>query len=378
MPKLALVLNEPPPYRIPILNRVAATPDLQLQVIFCCRREPNRFWDLPPMQFDTVYLRERITTIHGRYIHNNPEVLLALTRFSPDAVIGNGFNPTHLYAMGWCALWRKVYVPMTDGTLQSERGLSKVHVGLRRWAYRRARSVIAASDGGFALYRHYGVPRSACYRSCLCIDNESFRAVAEQVQPAEFDFIFCGRLEPAKRPEFAIEVAARCATLLMRKMRLLIVGSGSAEAALRLRAKAHANNLEVMFHGFAKQADLPALYRSAKVFLFPTDADVWGVVANEACAAGLPVMISPHAGAANELVVDRQNGFVRELDLEQWADCAATLLSNDALRAAYGQRSRMMVEPYSFDQSALGIIEAVRAAVGSPTKTTQAVRRPVW
>jgi len=378
MPKLALVLNEPPPYRIPILNRVAATPDLQLQVIFCCRREPNRFWDLPPMQFDTVYLRERITTVNGRYIHNNPEVLLALARFSPDAVIGNGFNPTHLYAMSWCALWRKVYVPMTDGTLQSERGLSKVHVGLRRWAYRRARSVIAASDGGFALYRHYGVPRSACYRSCLCIDNESFRAVAEQVQPAEFDFIFCGRLEPAKRPEFAMEVAARCATLLMRKMRLLIVGSGSAETALRLRAKAHANNLEVMFHGFAKQADLPALYRSAKVFLFPTEADVWGVVANEACAAGLPVIISPHAGAANELVVDRQNGFVRELDLEQWADCAATLLSNDALRAAYGQRSRVMVEPYNFDQSALGIIEAVRAAIGSPTKTTQAVRRPVW
>jgi len=69
---------------------------------------------------------------------------------------------------------------------------------------------------------------------------------------------------------------------------------------------------------------------------------------------------------------------VRELDLEQWADCAATLLSNDALRAAYGQRSRVMVEPYNFDQSALGIIEAVRAAIGSPTKTTQAVRRPVW
>ena len=94
MPKLALVLNEPPPYRIPILNRVAATPDMQLRVIFCCRREPNRFWDLPAMQFDAVYLRERITTVNGRYIHNNPDVLAALTRFSPDAVIGNGFNPT--------------------------------------------------------------------------------------------------------------------------------------------------------------------------------------------------------------------------------------------------------------------------------------------
>jgi glycosyltransferase involved in cell wall biosynthesis len=114
------------------------------------------------------------------------------------------------------------------------------------------------------------------------------------------------------------------------------------------------------------------LYRSAKVFLFPTEADVWGVVANEACAAGLPVIISPNAGAADELVVDKQNGFVRKIDLEQWADCAATLLSNDGLREAYGQRSRMMIEPYNFDQSAHGIVEAVRAALGSSTKTANA------
>jgi glycosyltransferase involved in cell wall biosynthesis len=331
------------------------------------------------MQFDAVYLRERITTINDRYIHNNPEVYLALTKFSPDVVIGNGFNPTHLYAMSWCALLRRIYVPMTDGTLQSERNLSRVHVGLRQWVYRRARAVIAASDGGFALYQRYGVPRAICYRSCLCIDNDIFRQpVADaEAQPAAFDFIFCGRLEAGKRPAFAIEVAARCAALLMRKIRLLIVGSGSLEKSLRLRAQAHAAQVEVVFNGFAKQAELPALYRSAKVFLFPTEGDVWGVVANEACAAGLPVIISPHAGAADELVVDRQNGFVRELDLDQWADCAASLLSNDALRAAYGQRSRMMVEPYNFDQSALGITEAVRAALGSSPRRAQAVRRPV-
>ena len=59
-----------------------------------------------------------------------------------------------------------------------------------------------------------------------------------------------------------------------------------------------------MFHGFAAQRELPDLYRSAKVFLFPTLADVWGVVANEACAAGLPVIVSPHAGVAGELVRD--------------------------------------------------------------------------
>lgn len=80
MLKLAIVVNEPPPYRIPVFNLIARHPQVRLQVIFCCRREPNRLWDLPPVTFDHVFLRERISTVQGRYIHNNPDVLLALSR----------------------------------------------------------------------------------------------------------------------------------------------------------------------------------------------------------------------------------------------------------------------------------------------------------
>lgn len=376
MPTLALVVNEPPPYRIPVFNRVAEASGLKLQVIFCCQREPNRLWDLPHMAFDPVFLRERITTVNGRYIHNNPDVWTALSRVGPDVVIGNGFNPTHLYSMAWCGLHRRPYVPMTDGTLQSERGLSRIHRAIRRWVYRRAKAFIAASNGGFALYQSYGVPRSACVRSCLCTDIERFKPAASgSITP--FDFIFCGRLEPGKRPDFAIAVAARSAQLLMRKTRLLFVGSGSLEDSLRTTAARYADHVDVEFNGFAAQRELPALYHSAKIFLFPTEADVWGVVANEACACGLPVIVSPHAGVADELVVDGRNGFVRELALEPWADAAATLLSNEALREAYGQRSRVIVETYSFDQAAQGIIDAVDMALGAPSRQCQPVKRPV-
>lgn len=376
MPTLALVVNEPPPYRIPVFNRVAEASGLKLQVIFCCQREPNRFWDLPTMVFDPIFLRERITTVHGRYIHNNPDVWTTLSRVRPDVVIGNGFNPTHLYSMAWCGLHQRPYVPMTDGTLHSERGLSRLHRTIRRWAYRSAKTFIAASNGGFALYQSYGVPHSACVRSCLCTDIERFKPITSRAAPP-YDFIFSGRLEPGKRPDFAMAVAARSAQLLMRKTRLLFVGSGSLEDSLRTMAARYADRVDVLFNGFAAQSELPALYRSAKIFLFPTEADVWGVVANEACACGLPVIVSPHAGVADELVVDGRNGFVRELTLEPWADAAATLLSNEALREAYGQRSRVMVETYTFDQAAQGIIDAVDMALAAPSRRDHSVRRPV-
>ncbi len=365
MPKITLVLNEPPPYRIPVLNRIATCAGIQLQVIFCCRREPNRHWDLPPMKFVPVYLRERITTIDGRYIHNNPDVLLALSRFSPDVVVGNGFNPTHLYSMLWCALRRRPYVPMTDGTLQSEQALSRLHLALRRFVYRRARAFIAASQGGIALYRYYGVAVQHCHLSCLCIDNSRYQPPYPSI--ATYDFMFCGRLEAGKNPAFAIEVAARCAQRLERRMRLLFVGSGSLEAELKRIALSVADRVDVCFHGFAAQAELPALYQSARIFLFPTRADVWGVVANEACAAGLPVIVSPHAGVADELVVDGHNGLVRPLDIDAWVDAASLLLSDESRRAAFGQRALLKVAPYGFEQAALGIVDACHAALASRT-----------
>ncbi len=377
MISVALVVNEPPPYRIPVFNRVAAHPAIRLKVIFCCRREPNREWDLPPIAFEHQFLRERITTVRGRYIHNNPDVLLALTKLRPDVVVGNGFNPTHLYAMAWCALFRRPYVPMTDGTLQSEQALGSLHRRLRRWTYRRARAAIAASRGSFALYRSYGVPESDCFASCLCVDNTRFRPdlAAYPPQQRRWDLLFCGRLEAAKRPAFALDVAHGLAQRLNKKIRLLFVGSGSVLPTLRAQADTIADQVETSFHGFASQAQLPLLYRSARVFLFPTEADVWGVVANEACAAGLPVIVSPHAGVAGELVVDGKNGHVRELDVDAWVEAAAPMLADVRRWRGFAERSLLMVTPYHYDAAAAGIVDACLAAsVGTAMQSRTDVR----
>jgi glycosyltransferase involved in cell wall biosynthesis len=362
MPKIALVVNEPPPYRVPIFNLIAQVPGVTFQVIFCCRREPNRKWNLPPMQFDHVFLRERITTVNGRYIHNNPDVLLKLQRFAPDVIITNGFNPTHLYAFAYAVAKGIAYVPMTDGTDLSEQALSKVHRMIRRMVYARSRAFIAASAGGERLYRSYGIPEEKIFRSCLCTDNEAYTPPARPPEK-EFDFIFCGRMEEGKQPLFALDVAAETARRLNRKTSILFVGSGSQEAELKRAVLDRDDLVDVRFHGFATQQELPALYRSARLFLFPTQADVWGVVANEACAAGLPVIVTPRAGVAGELVRDAENGYVCELDLERWTRRATRLLMQPDQRQRYGERSLALAGQYTFGHAAAGILDACRFAL---------------
>jgi len=361
--KIALVTNTPPPYRVPIFTRLANWPGIDFHVIFCARREPNRLWDLPPLDFPHSFLRERFFTVDGRYIHNNPDVISLLRKLAPDVVVTDGFNPTHLYAFLMAQYKGVPHIAMTDGTDLSEQSLSLKHRLVRRLVYSRSRAFISASIGGDRLYQAYGIKPERCFHSWLCVDNAEFMPYV-QGDKKRFDFIFCGRMEQAKNPFFALEVAHQTAKVMQQRLRILMVGSGSQDHLLRAAAAQFEDWIDVQFYGFATQRALPGLYRSARLFLFPTHADVWGIVANEACAAGLPVLVSPYAGVAGELVRNGVNGFVRVLDIEQWSACASLILSDEKLYGHFSAGSLQRVAVYNFDSAALGLVDACRTALG--------------
>ncbi len=362
MLRIALITNHPPPFRIPVYERIARIPCVDLQAIFCSPREPNRQWELPPLRFDHTFLKERFVTRGSNFIHNNPDVVTALRELSPHVVVTTGFNPTFLYAFGYAIAAGVPHVPMTDGTDASEESLSRWHKAIRRVVYARSRAFIAASHGGLRLYDGYGVPDRACFLSCLCTDNHAFAHAVGQKK--RFDLIFCGRMVPEKNPLFSLQVAASLTTRLGRRSSILFVGSGLQEEDARKEALRLSAHVDAHFHGHAAQDELPALYGSARLFLFPTLRDVWGVVANEACAAGLPVIVSPHAGVVGELVVDGRNGFVSPLDIECWAEQAARLLTDDAMYCNFSASSRALAGHFTFDHAAAGIVEACRYAAG--------------
>ncbi len=359
-PKVALVVNIPPPYRVPVFNRIVADGRIDLTVVFCAEREPNRHWDLEPFQFKSVVLRESYFTWDGRYVHNNIDVLRQLKAIAPDIVITGGFNPTHLYAFLY-AWWHGCkHICGTDGSLVSERGLSVVHRWIRRIVFKRSAAFLGASEGSLDLYRSYGQPNAKLFKSPLCVDNERFRDARSQAKSV--DLLFCGRLTQVKQPLFAIDVAERAAGMLGRRVSLLFVGSGEMEAQLRARA-AGAAGADVSFHGFATQAELPGLYGSARIFLFPTLWDPWGVVVNEACAAGLPVIATPFAGVVGEIIQDGVNAFVRDLDVAEWAAAVQRLLTDEHLYAEFSRNSPRLVAGHNYDTAAAGMINASLAAL---------------
>ena len=115
-------------------------------------------------------------------------------------------------------------------------------------------------------------------------------------------YLAAGELVPYKRTELAIEACVRL------KRTLLVAGSGPCFEPLREKYR---DNSHICFVGHVSDAELRALYSSARALLFPGVED-FGIVPVEAMAAGTPV-IAFHAGGVLETVREGKSGlFFRE------------------------------------------------------------------
>jgi len=361
--RVLMIAGAPCPWRAPVMQRLSEMPGIRFRAVFCCRVEPQRYDDPPPLDFEHEFLRERHAMVRGRCVHNNPDVVAALRRFRPDIVITTGTAPTYLYALAWARLHGAAHVAMTDDTDVSEHESGGLRRLVRRHMLRAADACIASSAAGLRLLRGYGMSDEDCFLSCLPADGKAMRREANAAPV--FDVLVQGRLDDAGRPMFALDAAADAARRLGRLVRILFVGHGPHEAPLRRRAAELDGLVEAHFLNFPSRSDLQRIHAAARVLLQPGHRDPWGLPASLACAAGLPVITTPQAGCAGELVIHEENGFVHELDQSTWGEAVARLLGQPGLHARFADRSRTIAGNYSFERAADGIVAACRQALAN-------------
>jgi glycosyltransferase involved in cell wall biosynthesis len=172
-----------------------------------------------------------------------------------------------------------------------------------------------------------------------------------------FDVMFSGRIVELKNPTFFAEVCTGIKDRLGH-CRVLIIGEGEKSLKARMRQIFHQHGISCEFAGFIPHLALPEYYAQSRLLLLPTSRDCWGVVINEAMAAGTPVITTEWTAAAGELVLDQRNGYVLPLDVETWASAASELLSNQSKWKAFSQCALQTVQEFNFDKAANGILDA--------------------
>jgi UDP-glucose:(heptosyl)LPS alpha-1,3-glucosyltransferase len=161
--------------------------------------------------------------------------------------------------------------------------------------------------------------------------------------PGECLALYVGNLQ--KGAAAAIRATARVAGV-----RLVLVSSSNPDADCAV-ARAEAAADRVVFHPTSRQIE--RFFAAADVFLFPTLFETYGMVISEAMAAGLPVITSRAAGAA-ELIEPGESGWLTAdpWDPDPIAEGLRTLAADPALRERMGAAARSRIEAYTWDRVA--------------------------
>jgi glycosyltransferase involved in cell wall biosynthesis len=215
----------------------------------------------------------------------------------------------------------------------------------------------------------YGVPTDRIYIARHAVDVEYFATEAATARSdrdairsglglAGVVFVYVGRLWWGKGTGPLLAAYALLENELADGTSLLVVGDGPEEA--RMAGIARSKGLRVRLAGFHQRADLTRLYAAGDVFVFPTLGDPYGLVIDEAMAAGLPVVSTSAAGEICERVVDGVNGYiVKPNDPEALAAAMRRLAIDPALRCQMGARSAEIIAPYTPDRWAEDFEKAI-------------------
>jgi len=347
--KVILITNIPTPYRNPVYLKVSEYSEIDLTIFFCSKSEPNRNWKFAILGFDHQFLSSKRT-----FFHTNFNIVKLLAEKNPQIVITSGFNPTMIFAWFWAIIRGKKHISFSDANIHSESHLGLLHRLVRKLVYNTSHALIGASEKTFDLFRYSKIHEKKMFKSCLAINNQAFESI---YKIKIFDLMFCGQFIDGKNPLFFSEIANYVSK--KHPIRVLLVGNGPLKNEC-------INSLEknkVLYSdaGYVQESELPILYNKSRIFIFPTKRDAWGLVANEALAAGLPTIISSVAGAANELVVDGYNGYViNDYDITSWGNKTLQILNNPKLESYLSDNAIKSVKNFTFENAAEGIIKAIR------------------
>ena len=317
--RVVLLTNFVPPYRVPLLEALARRVS-RFTVLTSTTVEPNRSWQTDAGSLDVRVQRTWTLRrswkhpsgfVYPIYVHIPWDTLPQLRRLRPDVVVSGELGFRSLFGAIYCSSSRRtkliLWATLSERT---EMGRGRTRYVLRRWLARRADRVIVNGASGERYLRRLGCPPEKIDRMPYTAVSE-FASVGETSRPSTRvqQLLFVGQLTELKGlVPFIRELDAWARTHPDRRPRFTIAGSGPQRD--EIENVSHLADVEIQLTGELDPSALAAHLAAADALVLPTLSDEWGVVVNEALAAGVPVLGSIHSQAVMELCEDGSNGWL--------------------------------------------------------------------
>ena len=359
---MTLLTNLVPPYRraaFGLLAERAKSVGGTCHFICTDAHEPQHIWAQETEKFSCRPLWAfRIPLGENRRLSFNFGVTRELARTAPNVLILSGFGPAMWRAQRWAKNHAIPTVVLFDGWQRSDTAYdNRVRRVLRQNMIKQASGFIAASSRGKDWFETFGVPPDQITVSPIPTSFAPPKAPPDFTH-RPFDILWCGRTTTAKGFDTFLQIAR------MLKVRKAITKVGIVGALNMSRIEQ-----QVAEHGLSDITDihpllppecLPDFLTQAKLCLFPSHNDAYGVGVIEAVSSGALVLASDAVGCAPDVLASDQ--ILPPDTASDWATACEELLTNPGKWDHIRTTQSASIAINTADHHARSIWQAVLAA----------------
>jgi glycosyltransferase involved in cell wall biosynthesis len=242
----------------------------------------------------------------------------------------------------------------------------------RRLARRQHEIIVISRNTATDVQKHFGIPARKLHIVHNGLNHDAFNP--DEVPPRD-TFLYVARLEhPGKNHVGLIDAFDRFKATTHSDWQLVLAGSkwsGAEHIERAMRKSPYAK--DIRWIGFVPDADLPSLYRSAAVFVYPSLYEGFGLPPLEAMACGVPVICS--TGGALREMAGKAAALVQPGDTAELASQMTRVANDPLLRASMREKGVAHAAQFQWSATAEATLRVYAKALGANRPTIP--REPV-
>jgi glycosyltransferase involved in cell wall biosynthesis len=288
--------------------------------------------------------------------HDDPTITTRLGELLPDVVFVAGYrHATMRRAIAYCLRQRTACVLIADTEGKATRSVVQrirrsVAVPLQRCVF-RAFWVPGRASRDF--WSSQGVEAQRIFEGAYCLDVERIDARTREaamsrsalrrrfgLNERDYVFLFIGRLIEKRGLEYLLP-AFRAVRAGNPTVRLLVVGTGPLEAALRSPLSGATTEEGVRLLPPQAFKDLPLVYAASDAYVQPSVSEPYSLSTAQAAISGLPIVATDCVGAVYDVLVEGMSTLiVPPRRVEALTRALRWVVENQGLALEVGRASR--------------------------------------
>lgn len=249
-----------------------------------------------------------------------------------------------------------------------------------RLARRAAKVITNSNNSRNDLLQYCNLEADKVSQVYWAVDDLFLQSIKEKTSIQDVgltDYIlYVGSLEPRKNIGTLLEAYEQMRTdnPSIKTKLVLIGGESHVFADVRLKVKNYVE--DVYFKGFVNDQMLLSFYKQARLFVYPSLYEGFGLPPLEAMASGIPVVTSITSSIPE--VVGNAALMVSPYDTRQLSETMNRALTDDVLRTEMVRRGLAQVQKFNWYRVARNTLAVYYEVHASTQKTTKSIPFELW